>query len=146
MGYGDGWESEKQRQARLRRRKVIDDWKLESKAMQNADPNKQRLLREAKRESLRRREDAARTIEDFENIKILWDNLEIVERYRIGKQEVRYNDELPDMELSNLHVIIPAPFDHVWWRQLLRGSFLDVIHDCPHDVPELTSSLVPYFW
>ncbi|MDL2218690.1 sigma-70 family RNA polymerase sigma factor, partial [Christensenellaceae bacterium OttesenSCG-928-M15] len=29
---------------------------------------------------------------------------------------------------------------HEWWRQLLSGDFLDVIHDCPYEMHELTTS------
>jgi hypothetical protein len=143
MAYDD-WDSEGQRRERQRRRKVIADWKIEAKAVRDADPGKRMLLRESRRESLRRKEDAARTIDDFEQVKILWDNLEIVERYRLGKREEQYDDELPDTELSDLHTIIPAPFNHVWWRQLLGGNFLDVIYDCPHEIAEQTTSRPVY--
>lgn len=139
MNY-DEWDSEEKRRERQHRRKVIEDWKAEARALRDADPNKRMLLREAKREALRRREDAARTEADFENINRLWDDREIVERYRIGKNEENYDAELPDSELSDRSIIIPRPINHVWWRQMLGGNFLDVIHDCPHEIQELTSS------
>ncbi len=41
---------------------------------------------------------------------------------------------------SGLDVVIPRPLEHEWWHQLLRGDFLDVIFDCPHEMHEFTSS------
>jgi hypothetical protein len=136
----EDWSSEENRQKRQYRRKVIEDWKAHSKAIRDADPSQRMLMREADRISLTQIEDAARTVADFENVKILWNNLEIVERYRLKKHEEKYDDELPDMELPERSTIIPPPLGHVWWRQLLGGDFLDVIHDCPYDIPEMTSS------
>ena len=36
--------------------------------------------------------------------------------------------------------VIPQPLNHPYWRQLLAGEFLDVIHDCPHELHEMTAS------
>lgn len=140
----DEWDSEEERQKRAHRREVIAAWKAEAKALRDADPGKRMLLREAKRESLRRKEDAARTEADFWAIRILWDDIEIVQSYRIGKQEERYKADLPNEELSDRGVVIPAPLNHVWWRQMMAGHFLDVMHDCPHDIAELTTSRPVY--
>ena len=35
---------------------------------------------------------------------------------------------------------IPPPLEHIWWRKLLGGDFLDVVYDCPHQIQELTAS------
>lgn len=39
------------------------------------------------------------------------------------------------------NAIIPQPFGHAFWRQLLGGNFLDLIFDCPHELHEQTSSV-----
>lgn len=136
----EDWDSEESRNKRRHRRKVIDDWKARSKAIREAEPGKRMLMREADRISMTQIEDAARTVTDFEELNILWNNREIVERYRLKKHEEKYDDELPDTEISDRSVIIPPPLNHVWWRQLLGGNFLDVIHDCPYEIPEMTTS------
>ena len=138
--YYDDYESEEKRQKRQHRRKVVADWKASAKAIREAEPHKKMLLREAKRESLARIEDAARTVEDFEKLLILWDNTEIVRYYLIDKREVANLDGMEDYELPEYDRVVPQPLDHVWWRKLMAGDFDDYIHDCPHEIHELTSS------
>lgn len=123
---------------RQRRRKLIEDWKAEAKAIQAADGEKRMLLRDAKRIALKRIEDTARTQADFEQLNQLWDNMQIVEDWRRDKQEGIAFGNLREYEISDVDVVIPEP-DMVWWRQQMRGNFLDVIYDCPHEIGELTS-------
>ena len=139
------YENEQKRvKERQRRRKIIQEWKDEAKVIRDADPNKKILLREAKRESLLMIEDAARTVSDFEKVIVLWDNVEIVESWRLENHEEFTLSNFKDYELPDSDTIIPAPFNHVWWKQLLNGNFLDIIHDCPHEIHELTSSRPVY--
>ena len=37
--------------------------------------------------------------------------------------------------------ILPNPAGHVFWRQLMRGDFLDVIFDCPYELHELVEDM-----
>ncbi len=51
--------------------------------------------------------------------------------------------DAPTFENKNLtdeSAIIPRPWNHVWWRQLQSGNFLDFIYDCPFEMHELTSN------
>jgi len=150
---GDGvdfnieYESEEKRKERRHRRKVIADWKAAAKALrESGDGNKIMLLREARQESLRIIEDAARTEDDFKNVMHIWDVMAIIEHWRLDKQECKIMDALPDnpdyldYEVTENQTIIPKPLNHEYWRQLLGGNFLDVIHDCPHELHEFTSS------
>ena len=66
--------------------------------------------------------------------------MEIIENWRIAKQEENYKADLPDTELSDIGVVVPKPLDHVYWRQLLGGNFIDVILDCPHEIHDMTTS------
>ncbi len=34
-------------------------------------------------------------------------------------------------------VIVPEPIRHVFWKQVLKGDFLDVVFDCPFEMHEL---------
>lgn len=138
------YDSEEKRRERQHRRKLIADWRASARAIQAADPSKKMLLREAKRESLARIEDAARTEADFEDVLRLWDDREIVEIWRLDKHEELGLSNMRDYELPERDTVIPPPIKHVWWRQLLGGSFLDVIHDCPHEIHELTTSRPVY--
>lgn len=139
MNYDD-YFSEENRQKRRHRRRVISAWKEEAKAIRAADPGGRMLMREAKRESLLRIEDAARTVAQFENLNLLWDDREIVELWRVEKHETLRLNDLEDYRLPRYDTVIPAPLEHIWWRELTAGNFLDYIHDCPHELQELTSS------
>lgn len=120
--------------------------------MQVETPARKQLVRDAKREALRRMEDAARTAEDFERVLEQWNHLDTNKRRRwnrweVGRPNVEMlhwdktdaNDEKGEMK-DGLDTVIPPPLGHAWWRQLLRGDFLDLIHDCPHEMHELTTS------
>ena len=133
------YSEEEKRLARQHRRRVIADWKAEAKTMQSADENERMLMREAKRASLMRIEDAARTISEFEDVNRLWDDREITENWRIAKHEGLTLDGVRNYEMNERGSIIPQPFGLIHWRQLLSGNFLDYIHDCPHEMHELTS-------
>ncbi len=137
------YDSEEKRQGREYRRKIIADWKSEAKALQAADPSKRMLLREAKLECVRRIEESARTEADFEKVIVIWNNMKIVADWRIEKQEETHY-ELPDAGLTEHTTIIPEPLNHVWWRQQLRGNFLDSIYDCRYEIQELVSDRALY--
>ena len=34
-------------------------------------------------------------------------------------------------------VIVPEPIHHVFWKQIIKGDFLDAIFDCPFEMHEL---------
>ena len=132
-----------ERLERQHRRDVIDDWRSAAQAIRDggARTGKKVLLREARRESTAIIEDAARTQEEFENLLIVWDKEEAIEKDRVDKQELLSGlDQLKDWELSDHRAIIPRPIDHEFWRQILSGNFIDFIHDCPHEIQELTTS------
>ena len=132
--------TEKELSERQRRRKLKKEWHDEARAIRDADPNKRMLLREAKHFALTRIEDAARTQEQFEDLNRRWDDRDIVESWRISKQEALISGDLKDYELPDSGRVFPIPFNHAWWRQLLGGDFISFIHDCPHELRELTSS------
>jgi hypothetical protein len=99
----------------------------------------QQLKRIARAASLRRYEESCRTVSDFENLTELHDLLD-ANRERKERYWEKFNtDILAESEIRN-EAVIPPPLNHPLWRQLLSDDFLDVIFDCPHDIPELTSS------
>ena len=99
------------------------------------------LAREAKAIALTRMEDAARTKNDFLDVIKQWNhndrNRERRERdHEIGRpnedmlhwDRLNENDEKGRMK-TELDVVIPRPLENMWWRQQLRGDFLDTIYD-----------------
>lgn len=108
--------------------------------MKKKSPARKQLVRDVKREALRRMEDAARTVEDFEQVTAQYDHLDENRERRERDHEIGRDTPLLEWGAAPGNRIIPRPLNHQWWRQLLRGDFLDAIHDCPHEMHELTDS------
>lgn len=94
------------------------------------------LKRELRAQALLRLEDGARTEEDFKEVIKQWDHLddnrERKERYHeIGREMNRLTEDAPKNP-----VVIPYPIHHTYWRQMMKGYFLDVIFDCPFEMHE----------
>ena len=97
-------------------------------------PNKTMLKRELRAIALKRLEDGARTISDFEEVIKEWDlldsNRERKERYHeIGRENI---DSKKDV--APLAIVIPAPINHTYWRQLIKGDYIDIISNCPYEM------------
>lgn len=97
-------------------------------------PNKTMLKRELLAIALKRLEDGARTVSDFEEVIKEWDHLdsnrERKERYHeIGRENL---DSKKDV--APLAIVIPAPINHAYWRQLMKGDFIDIISNCPYEM------------
>lgn len=102
---------------------------------------REQLVREIKAAALARMEDASRTENDFKEVVKQWNhndkNRERRERYwEIGRpneemlhwDRVNENDEKGRIK-EGLDVVIPRPLEHPYWRQLIRGDFIDTIYD-----------------
>ena len=97
-------------------------------------PNKTMLKRELRAIALKRLEDGARTVSDFEEVIREWDHLdsnrERKERYHeIGRENI---DSKKDV--APLAIVIPTPINHAYWRQLMKGDFIDIISNCPYEM------------
>lgn len=97
-------------------------------------PNKTMLKRELRAIALKRMEDAARSVSDFEEVIKEWehldDNRERKERYHeIGRENI---DSKKDV--APLAIVIPAPINHAYWRQLMKGDYIDIISNCPYEM------------
>ena len=101
-----------------------------------AGVERKKLKREIEREALARMEDAARTEADFQNVTAEWDRLDANRERRERWHEKRRTEQTLAMGYNDGE-ILPNPAGHVFWRQLLRGDFLDVIFDCPYELHEL---------
>ena len=97
-------------------------------------PNKTMLKRELRAIALKRLEDGARTVSDFEEVIKEWNHLdanrERKERYHeIGRENI---DSKKDV--APLAIVIPAPINHAYWRQLMKGDYIDIISNCPYEM------------
>ncbi len=81
-------------------------------------------------------EDAARTEADFQNVTAEWDRLDANRERRERWHEKRRTEHMLTFKYRDGEVL-PNPVGHMFWRQLMRGEFLDVIFDCPYELHEL---------
>jgi hypothetical protein len=95
------------------------------------------LQREARAESLRRYENAARTVEEFEQVTKMWDKLdsnrERKERYW-EKANVNKLYRLKDDLKYRGGAVFPIPLAHPYCRELMRGDFLHTIYDSADEI------------
>ena len=101
---------------------------------ENEHPNKTMLKRELRAIALKRLEDGARTVSDFEEVIKEWDHLddnrERKERYHeIGRENINSKKDV-----APLAIVIPAPINHAYWRQLMKGDYIDIISNCPYEM------------
>lgn len=97
---------------------------------------RKKLKREIEREALARMEDAARTEADFQNVTAEWNRLDANRERREQWHEIGRTEKTLALGYNDGE-ILPNPAGHVFWRQLMRGEFLDIIFDCPYELHEL---------
>ena len=97
------------------------------------------VKREMLKTAIKRIENAARTAEDFENVVKSWDKLEQNEARRLRDHEVSRGDVPLEYGKAMDGAIFPAFFMEPKWIQLMRGNYVDLIHDCPFEMDELVT-------
>lgn len=100
---------------------------------------RKKLKRELEQEALARLEDSARTEEDFENVVTWWNRLDANRERKERYHEIGRSDVPLEWEMSPDEIVIPAPIRHVFWKQIMKGDFLDTIYDCPFEIHELVT-------
>ena len=100
---------------------------------------RKKLKRELEREALSRLEDAARTEEDFQNVVTWWNRLDANRERKERYHEIGRSDVPLEWGMSPDEIVIPAPIRYVFWKQILKGDFLDAIYDCPFEMHELVT-------
>lgn len=101
---------------------------------------RKKLKREIEREALVRMEGAARTEAEFRKVTAQWDRLDANRERRERWHEKSRTEQTLAMGYNDGE-ILPNPAGHVFWRQLMRGDFLDVIFDCPYELHELVEDM-----
>lgn len=100
---------------------------------------RKKLKRELEREALSRLEDAARTEEDFQNVITWWNRLDANRERKERYHEIGRSDVPLEWEMSPDEIVIPAPIQHVYQKQIQKGDFLDAVFNCPFEMHELVT-------
>ena len=113
---------------------------LEDEEEEAAPTSEKRLKREILAEALKRTEDSARTLADFQKVVEEWNRLDRNRERRERDHENLRGDvplefqAVPDPKIAPLWMNLPR------FRQLCQGNFLDIIFSCPHELHELTAN------
>ncbi len=101
---------------------------------ENEHPNKTMLKRELRAIALKRLEDGARTVSDFEEVIKEWDHLDSNRERKERYHEIDRENIDSKKDVAPLAIVIPAPINHAYWRQLIKGDYIDIISNCPYEM------------
>lgn len=104
------------------------------------EENEPQTLRLVKKEMLRRLESGARTEKDFRMLVAEYDRIEANKQRSIRGNELPRGNLPWEYEISALPTIFPEWMNQPLEKQLRKGSFLDVIFDCPYELRELVTN------
>lgn len=104
-------------------------------------PGRKLLKRELRAQALKRLEDSARTLKDYENLISWYDRLDANRERRERYHELfRSGDGVPlDYGASENALYFPDTLNDVLYRQERKGDFIDSIFYCPYDIHELVT-------
>ena len=114
----------------------LDDEDEEDEA---APKNDKRLKREILAEALKRTEESARTLKDFQGVIAEWDRLDRNRERRERDHENLRGDVPLEFQAVPETRIVPLWMNAPDYRQLCSGFFLDILFDCPYEMHELTA-------
>lgn len=153
--YTDAEEEEAEEQEQAQRRlakeqRLIDE--LEADAAENPieddgddtedeQPERKLLKRELRAQALKRLEDSARTIRDFENLVAWYDRLDANRQRKERYHELfRGGDDVPlDYGAAEGGLYFPDTLNDVLSKLERKGDFIDSIFYCPYDIHELVT-------
>ncbi len=143
-------EYEKTRRRIAKEQRLIDE--IEADAAENPieddsddtedeQPERKLLKRELRAQALKRLEDSARTLKDYENLVAWYDRLDANRQRRERYHELfRSGDDVPlDYGASEDALCFPDTLNDVLKRQERKGDFIDTIFYCPYDIHELVT-------
>ena len=143
-------EYEKARRRLAKEQRLIDE--IEADAAENpieddgddtGDEQSERKLlkRELRAQALKRLEDSARTLKDYENLVAWYDRLDANRQRKERYHELyRSGDDVPlDYGASEDALCFPDTLNDVLTRQERKGDFIDSIFYCPYDIQELVT-------
>ncbi len=107
----------------------------------HAPTARKKLWRDTQKEALARLEDSARTEDDFRNVLSWWDRLEANADRRYRYHVIGRSDIPLEWGAAPEEIILPEPIQHMFWKQITKGEFLDTIFDCPFEMHELVEDI-----
>ncbi len=143
---GDGYESELEQQLSAERiqRMELDIWQdehpisvFDAAVVTEAQQFRKKLKRELRAEALSRKEEAARTEEDFREVTELWDKLDLNRERREQYHEVSRGDVPLEYGASQKSSIVPAWLSSPTQQAIRQGRFLDVIFKKPEEMYQM---------
>mgnify|MGYP000927106510 CR=1 FL=1 len=115
------------------------DSELEDEIEEAAPTSDKRLKREILAEALKRTEESARTLKDFQGVIAEWDRLDR-NRERRERDHENLRGGVPlEFQAVPEPRIVPLWMNDPEYRQLCSGFFLDILFDCPYEMHELTA-------
>lgn len=143
-------EYEKTRRRLAKEQRIIDE--IEADAAENPieddgddtgdeQPERKLLKRELRAQALKRLEDSARTLKDYENLVAWYDRLDANRQRKERYHELfRSGDDVPlDYGAADDALCFPDTLNDVLKRQERKGDFIDTIFYCPYDIHELVT-------
>ena len=143
-------EYEKTRRRLAKEQRIIDE--IEADAAENPieddsddtgdeQPERKLLKRELRAQALKRLEDSARTLKDYENLVAWYDRLDANRQRKERYHELyRSGDDVPlDYGAAEDALCFPDTLNDVLTRQERKGDFIDTIFYCPYDIHELVT-------
>ena len=115
----------------------LEDEEEEDEAAPKSD---KRLKREILAEALKRTEESARTLKDFQGVVAEWDRLDRNRERRERDHENLRGDVPLEFQAVPEPRIVPLWINDPEYRQLCSGFFLDILFDCPYEMHELTAN------
>ena len=97
-------------------------------------PDRTLLKRDIRAITLKRMEDAARSVSDFEEVIKEWDHLDDNRERKVRYHEIGRENIDSKKDVAPLSIVIPAPINHAYWRQLMKGDYIDIISNCPYEM------------
>ena len=108
---------------------------------EDEQPGRKLLKREIRAQALKRLEDSARTLKDYENLVAWYDRLDANRQRKERYHELfRSGDDVPlDYGASEDALCFPDTLNDILKRQERKGDFIDSIFYCPYDIHELVT-------
>ena len=143
-------EYEKTRRILAKEQRIIDE--IEADAAENPieddgddtgdeQPERKLLKRELRAQALKRLEDSARTLKDYENLVAWYDRLDANRQRKERYHELyRSGDDVPlDYGAAEGGLYFPDTLNDVLSKLERKGDFVDSIFYCPYDIHELVT-------
>lgn len=142
-------ESEKARRSLAQEQRLIEELEVDAQEHPIEDdgedtdeqPERKLLKRELRAQALKRLEDSARTLRDYENLVAWYDRLDANRQRKERYHELyRSGDDIPiDYGAAEDGLYFPDTLNDVLAKLERKGEFIDSIFYCPYDIHELVA-------